>query len=178
MIDVNVHLFRWPFRRLRGDDTAALAALLQRQQVTQAWAGSFEALLHRDIRGVNDRLAAECQRHKNLLVPFGTVHPLLPDWEEDLRRCHEEYRMPGLRLYPAYHGYMLDQPEFARLLGLAGERGLVVQIAIRMEDERVHHPAIDAPVVDAAPLPGVLKMAPQARVQLPPPPPALLCAEG
>ena len=78
-----------------------------------------------------------------MLVPIGSVNPAWPDWEEDLRRCHEQYRMPGVRLYPAYHGYTLDHPEFVRLLGEAAKRGMLVQIVMRMEDERVHHPAID-----------------------------------
>jgi hypothetical protein len=35
-----------------------------------------------------------------------------------------------------------------------------------MEDERVHHPSIVAPVVDASPLPEVLAKVPGVRVQL------------
>ena len=42
--------------------------------------------------------------------------------------------MAGLRLYPAYHGYTLDHPEFARLLAEAAKRSMLVQIALRMED--------------------------------------------
>jgi hypothetical protein len=74
--------------------------------------------------------------------------------------------MPGIRLYPAYHGYGLDHPELLRLLVAAARRGLLVQIAIRMEDERVHHPSVVAPVVTALPLPEILIKVPEARVQL------------
>ena len=101
-----------------------------------------------------------------LLIPIGSVNPAWPDWEEDLRRCHEQYRMPGIRLYPAYHGYGLDHPEFPGLLDAAAGRGLLVQIAIRMEDERVHLPSLVAPAVSAAPLADVLMKVPEARVQL------------
>jgi predicted TIM-barrel fold metal-dependent hydrolase len=74
--------------------------------------------------------------------------------------------MRGLRLYPAYHGYTLDHAEFVRLLALAARRGLLVQIALRLEDERVHHAALDIGTVAVAPLIDALKKTPEARVQL------------
>ena len=167
IIDSNVHLFQWPFRGLKYDRTEALVRKLRRHRIVQAWAGSFEAVLHKQLDRANRRLADECRESGGgLLIPIGSVNPVWPDWEEDLRRCHEQYRMPGIRLYPAYHGYGLDHPEMLRLLGSATRRGLLVQIAIRMEDERVHHPSIVAPVVGASPLPKVLVKVPEARVQL------------
>jgi predicted TIM-barrel fold metal-dependent hydrolase len=167
IIDTNVHLFRWPFRRLKYDHTEAFVRKLRRHRIVQAWAGSFEAVWHKQLDAANRRLADECRGHGDgLLVPIGSVNPAWPDWEEDLRRCHEQYKMPGIRLYPAYHGYRLDHSGLPWLLGAAARRGLLVQIAIRMEDERVHHPSIVAPVVDASPLPGVLAKVPGVRVQL------------
>jgi predicted TIM-barrel fold metal-dependent hydrolase len=167
IIDCNVHLFEWPFRRLKYDRTEALVAKLRKHRITKAWAGSFEAVLHKQLDASNRRLAEECRTHGDgSLVPFGSVNPVWPDWEEDLRRCHERYRMPGVRLYPTYHGYTLDHPEFARMLSVAAKRGMLVQIVLRLEDERVHHPAIDVPSVNASPVPEVLKKVPEAKVQL------------
>ncbi|MBL8830540.1 MAG: amidohydrolase family protein [Planctomycetaceae bacterium] len=167
IIDCNVHLFDWPFRKLKYARTSALAAKLRRHRITRAWAGNFEAVLHTQFDAANRRLADECRTQAdNLFVPIGTVNPAGPDWEEDLRRCHEQYRMPGLRLYPAYHGYGLEHPEFVKLVAEATKRGLVVQIVLRMEDERCHHPALVIGPVDVGPLVAVLRAQPRAKVQL------------
>jgi predicted TIM-barrel fold metal-dependent hydrolase len=167
IVDTNVWLSRWPFRRLPLDDTAALVAKLREQGVTQAWAGTFDGMLHKDLAAANTRLVEECRRHgKGLLIPFGTVNPLLPDWKEELRRCCEVHRMPGIRLHPNFHGYKVEQPVFAELVDLATERGLMVQIALSMEDERMQHPLMQVSHVDAVPLAGVLNDRPRARVVL------------
>lgn len=167
IVDTNVHLFEWPFRRLKYDRTDKLVAKLRKHRITSAWAGSFEAVLHKQLDQSNRRLAEECAaRGDRMLVPIGSVNPAWADWEEDLRRCHEQYRMSGVRLYPAYHGYTLEHPEFARLLSESAKRSLVVQITLRLEDERVHHVATSIPPVNLSPLPELLKKIPQAKVQL------------
>lgn len=165
-VDTNVSLFHWPFRRLPLDQTAALLEKMSEHGVAQAWAGSFEGILHRDLAGVNQRLADECRSSGGRLLAFGSVNPALPGWEDDVRRCHETHRMPGIRLHPNYHGYTLADPRFQRLLTLATERSLLVQIAVQLEDFRTHHPMLQVADVDAAPLPELISANPKARVLL------------
>jgi predicted TIM-barrel fold metal-dependent hydrolase len=153
IIDTNVNISRWPFRRLAGDETPDLVARLRKQNVVQAWAGNLDGIMHKDIGGVNARLAAECSTHgKGILAPFGSINPKLPDWQEDVRRCAKDYRMPGIRLHPNYHGYDLKDPVFGELLHLAGANGLIVQLVVAMEDIRTQHPLLRVPPVDLGPL--------------------------
>lgn len=167
IVDVNVHLSRWPTRRLPSDTIEALIERLRASGVVEAWAGSFDALLHKDLRTLNRRIAQQCRRHGHgLLLPVGTVNPALPDWEEDLDQCIKTHEMRVIRLFPNYHGYTLDSPEFARLARAASAHRVVVQIAAIMEDERMMHRQFRVEPVDLAPLARVVRETPGLRVVL------------
>ncbi|MEZ6079983.1 MAG: amidohydrolase family protein [Pirellulaceae bacterium] len=146
IIDVNVYLSRWPFRRLPHDTPDSLVRKLRFHGVEQAWAGSFDGLLHKDIANVNSRLVADCKQHgEGLLVPVGAVNPTLPDWQDDLRRCHEVHQMRAIRIHPNYHGYSLDSALCDELFQAAQDRRLIVQLVLAMEDVRVQHPLMAWP---------------------------------
>jgi len=167
IVDTNVNLFSWAFRKLKYSDTKALVQKLKKHNIIEAWAGNFEALLHKDMDGVNSRLATECREHgEGLLVPFGSTNLAWPDWEEDVRRCHEVHKMPGIRIYPGYQPFDLSHPGMETLVKMTSERGLILQVVFGMEDPRVYHPIIRVGNVSAGPLLKVLKGAPNAKVQL------------
>ena len=167
IVDTNIHLFEWPFRKLKYATTKGLIDKLRKHRISQAWAGNYEALFSKDINGVNARLAEECRvRGEGMLLPFGTVNLAWPDWEEDLRRCHEIHQMRGIRIYPIYQTFDLDHPDFAKLIQMATDRKMIVQVVGDMEDSRHHHPLVSVREMNMAPLVGVVKKIPLARIQL------------
>lgn len=167
LIDTNVSLNDWPIRHSWAPTATALVQRLKRHGVSRAWTGTFEGVLHTDMAGANARLVEACQREgAGVLEPVGTVNPTFPDWEDDVRRCHEVHRMRGLRLFPNYQGFALNDERFARLLQAATARKLVVQIMLSIEDDRSQNPALTALPVQAGPLLDVLPKIPGARVML------------
>jgi predicted TIM-barrel fold metal-dependent hydrolase len=152
IVDTNVYLGLWPFRRVPGDTVADLVANLKRRSVAQAWAGSFDGVFHRDLTSANARLAKACEGAAGFLTPFGSINPAAPGWREDLRRCHEVHRMPGIRLHPNYHGYTLEDSAFRDALSEARDRKLIVQLALLLEDPRSNHPLMRVAPVNPAPL--------------------------
>lgn len=164
VVDTNVSLFQWPFRRLPLDETDALVEKFRAIGISQAWAGSCDGILHRDITSVNERLAEACRPVPELL-PIGSVNPNLPGWEADLQRCID-HGMPGIRLHPNYHGYSLDDARFTDLLRRVTAAEVFVQIAASLEDGRTQSDLVRIDDVDLSPLVALLPGVPGARVQL------------
>ncbi|MES2737661.1 MAG: amidohydrolase family protein [Verrucomicrobiota bacterium] len=158
-IDCNAHLGPHPNRDLPPVTVESLSS----RGFTEAWVAPLEALLHRDLASVNARHAARCG---GPLRAVGVVHPGLPDWQEDLRRCTEEHGMKIIRLYPGYHGYALDDPSLVKLLEQAAAKNLPVQIVAEMENARTQHPLMQVKPVDFKPLAAVLKHLPELRVMV------------
>lgn len=153
LIDTHVYFGHWPFRRIEGGETSKLLTALRSGNVSQAWVGTFEGLLHKDLSGANQRLAESCRRDgSGNWLPFGAINPTLPDWEEDVRRCHETFGMRGIRLHPLYHGYTLADRKFLRVLELAGARKLIVQLVAWMDDSRPPYLRLPSVPVDFKPL--------------------------
>ncbi|MFK7777687.1 MAG: hypothetical protein QM501_06145, partial [Gimesia sp.] len=165
IIDTNANLFQWPFRRLPLDDTQIMVQKLLSLGIEQAWASSYQGILHRDISSVNQRLADECKRFPQL-VPIGCINPTLPDWEHDLQECLHKHQMPGIRLHPNYHGYTLEDPRLQTLLKQATTLGLFIQLAATLEDTRTQNHSLQVSDVNLRPLPELVSKVPGLKLKL------------
>ncbi len=161
LIDCNVHLGAHPVRLLREIDESFLA----RREISEAWAASHEALLHRDMAAVNARLVKRCEVSPRLRA-VGCVNPRLPAWEDDLKRCVELHGMKAIRLYPNHHDYTLTDTAFLKLLESATKQNLLLQVVAQMEDQRTQSPLMKLPPVDLKPMGTLMKKMPEARVMV------------
>ena len=120
-IDANAYLGHWPFRRLRYNDADGLLRLMDKKKIDRAVVSSIGSIFYRNCHEGNIELAEQVNEHRDRLIPFGTINPTYPGFLEDLRRCHEDLGMVGVKLYPNYHAYSLRDPRTLELMQAATE---------------------------------------------------------
>ena len=166
LIDVNASLGNWPFRQLHDNTPKTLIELMDANGIDQAWVASFDAVLNREPKTANVALTKAVAPYRDRLVPFAVVNPNFPTWQADIDLYLGELGFAGLRTYPNYFQYALDEPCFGELLDCVGERGVPLQVAPRVADERMHHPLVKVPAVDITKLDAQLDRAGDATIIL------------
>ena len=155
IIDVNAYLGHFAFRRLRHNTADSLLALMDSKRIDKAVVSSAAAITYRNAQAGNEEVARETGGHRDRLIPFAVINPFYAGWQDDLKICHEEFGMRGLRLYPKWHNYGLSSPCCRELISAAAERGMVVSIPIRAEDNRQRSWLLNVPDV---PLPEIVEL--------------------
>ena len=164
--DLNAWVGTWPFRALRDNNPQGLLARLQRAGIERAAVGQIEAAFQRQVQPTNEQLAASLAPHPQLL-PMATLNPAYPHWHDDLRRCHEDLGMRGVRLFPVYHQYAADSPQAVRAVAACAERGLPVFMPHRLEDNRQRHWMDPGRVLDLGQVANLIVQVPLAKVVVP-----------
>jgi len=139
IIDASTYVGHWPFRALPHKRVTDLLRQMDGHGIDMAVVSSIHGMFYKDAHEANHELHRETQRHRDRLIPFGTLNPNYPGWVADLKQCHEDFEMPGLRLFPQYHNYSLAEPHTAELVGAATARNMVISFAGRIVDNRGRH---------------------------------------
>lgn len=148
IIDVNASLGNWPFRTLRNNTPEGMLSLMDANGIAEAWVASFDCVLNREPKTANIALAELVAPYRDRLIPFAVVNPNLPTWKQDIRLYLSELGMGGVRAYPNYHQYALDDACVGELLDCVRVRAAPLQVAVRVADERMHHPLVKVPAVE------------------------------
>ena len=162
MIDVNAYLGHFAFRQLRYNTASGLMRLMDRAHIQQAVVSSAAAIAYRNSHAGNEEIAAEVKGYADRLVPFGVINPAYAGWQHDLRQCHEEFGMKGLRLYPHWHNYTLTGAACLELVHAATERRMLISIPFRVEDRRQQSWLVDIPDVTMQEAEALVRAAPKA----------------
>jgi predicted TIM-barrel fold metal-dependent hydrolase len=163
IVDVNAYLGHFAFRRLRYNTAASLFALMDSKKIDKAVVSSTSAITYRNAQAGNEELAQEVRGHSDRLIPFAVINPFYAGWQDDLKICHEEFGMAGLRLYPKWHNYQLSSLCCRELVNAATERGMVISIPIRVEDNRQRSWLLNVPDVPLEEIIELVKAHPKAR---------------
>ena len=148
VIDFLVGIGHWPFRELEFGAVTALVEHLNAEGIEKAVVYPIAAILAKDCMWGNREVAGAAASHPGQLIPFACINPAFPGWERDFAECFGELGFRGLRLYPTYHGYTLDDGCAREILAAAQEIGVPAALAVRVEDERQHHWLVKVPPLD------------------------------
>jgi len=140
LIDINANIGHWPFQQTNCNSCKALLDRMNRFGVNISVIGNMNGIFYKDTQASNEELFEEINsdRHfRNRFIPFGTINPIYAGWKNDLEVCIRKFGMKGIRLYPQYHDYELTDPACIELVKMAGDRGIIVGLTIRMVDSRL-----------------------------------------
>jgi predicted TIM-barrel fold metal-dependent hydrolase len=166
IVDVNAYLGHFAFRRLRHNTAESLLALMDAKKIDKAVVSSAAAITYRNAQAGNEEVAEQVKGHRDRLIPFAVINPFYTGWQDDLKICREEFGMTGLRLYPKWHNYSLSSPSCRELINAATERGMVISIPIRVEDNRERSWLLNIPDIPLDEIVELVKACPKARFVL------------
>jgi len=138
IIDSNVLIGNWPFRRLPHTDPGELRKILSDAGITRAIAGSLEAVLFRNVQDGNEMLYKAVALHRDFFTPAATINPSYARWEKDYKQALRE-QAAAIRVFPEYQNWnILDNCAF-ELYEACREDKLPVILTTEIEDIRQRH---------------------------------------
>ncbi|HEX5385782.1 MAG TPA: amidohydrolase family protein [Gemmatimonadales bacterium] len=162
LLDANVFLGGYPYRRVPGTSPAAVLGDMDRIGADSAWVTHLPGIFWRDPTEGNPWLLDVC-REMPRLRPALAVHPGLPRWEAVLAEAAAT-RAPAVRADPTYYGIDPAGAAMRRLVAACAEAGIPLVLAVRLEDPRQRHPLDRAPELPAAAVRALLRSHARARL--------------
>ncbi|HET6453509.1 MAG TPA: amidohydrolase family protein [Armatimonadota bacterium] len=153
---------RHPFRRSQHHSVGNLLRLMDKAGIDRAAVSPLAGAFYPNAQEANEEIYPDIRKHADRLALIAALNPMYPGWKDDLKRSHEILSARGVRLFPNYHGYVLDLPEVWELASL----GLPIFISIRLWDERQHPPTCMIPGVPAASVADLANKHPDTRFVL------------
>jgi len=143
VIDVNVFVGAYPWRRVPGTSPEAVLGAMDRVGIAAAWVSHLPSLFWKDPAEGNPWLYDVVARTPRFrAVPV--IHPGLPGWEDDLSEAVDRGAV-AVRADPGYLGLAPTGPETLSLVAACGRVGMPLVAAVRLEDGRGRHPLDVAP---------------------------------
>ncbi|PYI54849.1 amidohydrolase family protein [Paenibacillus flagellatus] len=135
--DVNALLGHWPFRKIRKNTLDDLRHVHRTNGISGGYVASLNSIFYNDPFEGDEELHALIggTEYKHVL----TVNPTLPGWRRDIEDGLKRFDIRGVRVYPTYHDYDLNDEPVSELCDALQEFGLPLFVTKRMEDERLDY---------------------------------------
>lgn len=136
-IDINCMLGHWPFRKLYKNSFEDLQKVHRDNNIDFGFVSSLDSIFYNDpFEGdidLHETIKGSSYRH------ILTVNPLLPGYKDDIEKGVLQFDIKGVKVYPGYHGYKLDDGHFQELCNILKQFDLPLFLNLRMEDERLDY---------------------------------------
>ena len=137
-IDVNAFLGSYPWRRVPGTSPESLIAAMDRVGISQAWVTHLPSVFWKDPAESNHWLYGLCINQRRLL-PVPSIQPELANWRDVLQEARAS-SAPAVRCDPQFQGMDPTGQAMVGLVAAAGDIGIPLMMAVKLEDLRQRHP--------------------------------------
>lgn len=139
LIDSNAYIGHWPFRRFEYDTLEALSGKMKEFGTDRSVVSNLNGIFYKNTQNANEELleAIRSKRaYQDKFIPFAVINPIYGGWRDDFEICTSKMKMKGIRLYPQYHDYDIENPSCVELVKMSRDEGLPVMFNLRMVDSR------------------------------------------
>jgi uncharacterized protein len=135
--DVNCMIGHWPYRKINKNTFEDLKKVHKDSNIFSGYVSSLDSIFY------NDPFEGDEELHK-IIKDSGyhhilTINPMLPEFTSDIEKGIKLFDIKGVKIYPCYHGYDLDDNKLDLLCDTLKKFKLPLLIVLRMEDERLNH---------------------------------------
>ena len=136
-IDVNCLFGNWPFRKMYHGTLADLEQVHAENNFCGGYISSLQSIFYNDPVEAEEELSESIQGtdYKQIF----TINPTLPSFASNIADAIEKFHIVGVRIYPGYHQFRLDDPCMKQLYEILRQFNLPLYVTVRMEDERLNY---------------------------------------
>lgn len=136
-VDVNCLWGHWPYRKLYKNTFKDLQRIHQENGIATGYISSMNSIFY------NDPFEGEEELHAVIkgsgYQHIFTTNPQLPRFIEDIQKGIDQFNIKGVRVYPGYHQYGLDDENLQRLCEFLHKKNLPLFLTLRLEDPRMNY---------------------------------------
>lgn len=139
LIDINAYVGHWPFKRLRDNNCEALLGRMKEYGVDLSVITNLNGVFYKNTQSANEELYEEIRSKRafrDRFMPFAIINPIYGGWKDDFHTCVKQLGMKGIRVFPNYHDYTIDDPNLIELVKMARDQDVTIALTMRIVDAR------------------------------------------